>query len=317
MRKFILAFIAIFGVFALSACSSVSTNADQTAVHYNGGFHESRKFKDCVTQGTYKQGGTGDTYYIYPSSTNERTYRATGVKDASEQGPVTVVSKDNVEMRVPATVYFNLNSNDCAKLQAFHENIGMRYKAYWQGSSEDFVDANSDDIPDGWVEVLKTYVGPSVDRILDRKAQAQTWRDLWNNPITKASIENTIKSDLQSDLDESMGGHYIVIRKVVVAKPTPTDDGLTKSLTSGEKAITDANAQKAAAQAQEAAANAKKAQADAEATVAEAQARSKKAEVDAVGGPEYYAKIKAIEAGINPYPAPVVVGNGGTVNGGK
>src|SRR3954454_12127911 len=110
---------------ALSACgSNVSTPPDMTALHYAGGVTTGTNFVDCVAPGTYRSDGFGDTHVMYPT-VNQRTYDASDAAGV-EQGPITVVSKDNQEMRVNAAVTFRFKSTgdakaDCQTLRQFHE----------------------------------------------------------------------------------------------------------------------------------------------------------------------------------------------------
>lgn len=286
--------VAATAALTLAGCSSVSTQPDQVALHYAGGSFSSTKFHDCVPASVRQVNGPGDTYYAYPTS--NRTYDASTAKDA-ESGPISVVSADNSELNVPASVIFILKT-DCATIRKFHEQIGNRYGAYWGGS--EFVDSNEDSVPDGWVTMLNFYLGKSLDSVLDRQAQAYTWRDLWNDPATKVALEKSVSENLSAVVDAQMGGHYLDIVKVTVQKPDPTNKALKDAVAAEQAAVAKANSAKSQADADKAAAEAQIAVAKAQAAQVEETVR--------VLGVDGYLKRYAIDKGLTPWPNPVVAG---------
>lgn len=296
MRGNRLALIVLAAITALTltGCSSVSTQPDQIALHYAGGSFSSTKFAACVDPSVREMNGPGDTYYVYPTS--NRTYDASAAK-AAEGGPISVVSSDNAELTVPASVVFTLKT-DCETLRKFHEQIGNRYRAYWGGS--EFEDSNEDSIPDGWVTMLNFYVGKALDSVLDRQAQAYTWRALWNDPAAKTALEKSVGESLSAVVDAQMGGHYLDIAKVTVQKPDPTNKALKDAVAAEQAAVAKANSAKSQADADKAAAEAQIAVAKAEAAQVEESVR--------VLGIDGYLKRYAIDKGLTPWPNPVVAG---------
>lgn len=304
-----LAALLAVSALALTACSTVATEPDQTALHYEAGAFSATKFADCVNPSERFTGGASDKYYIYPTG-SVRTYDASEDK-AAEAPPITVVTKDNVEMKVPASVGLDM-LDDCPTVRKFHETIGNRYKAYWGGT--DFPDENEDSIPDGWITFLNYYVGKQLDITLDREAQGVNWRDLWNNPEVKRSLDQAVNNSLQTNIDAAMGGHFFNVGKVTIAKPDPASKDLKDAVAAEQAAVAKAKAIEVEAAAKENAAASEAKAAQAQVAVAEAKARVKAAEQGAlvkVWG-EDAIKIYAIDKGVSPWPNPVVAGQAAT-----
>lgn len=290
---------------ALSGCSSVSTQADMVALHYDGGWWTSPSFIECVPVATYKMSGMGHSYYAYPASV--RTYSATN-DSGSETGPIVVVSKDNAELAVSATVTFTLLT-DCETLQKFHESIANRDGAYWGGS--DFVDANNDGTPDGWVKILNFYIGKALEATLDRASQGYEWRKLWNDPAVKTELEKAVEENLAGIVDDQMRGHFFDITTILLQTPDPVSEELKAAVVSEQTAVAKAKSAEAEAKAQETTAAAKLKAAEAERDVEVAKAKTEAAviaEQIRVMGEEAWIKKYGIDHGITPWPNPVVPG---------
>lgn len=290
-----------------SGCSVINTPSDMVALHYNGGWMTAESFVECVPASTYQNNGAGHVSYEYPTSL--RYFVADNEKQTAESGSITVVSQDNTEMAIPVSVGLTLVT-DCETLRAFHEKIAKRDKAFWGGS--DFPDENHDGSPDGWVKVLKLYVGDTLDAALDRTSQKYQWRKLWNDPATKVEIEQFVEATLSKEIDTRMGGHYFNITDILIKKPEPMAQALKDAIVAEQTAVANANAAKAEAQAQEAAADAKLKAANAEREVEVAKAKTEAAAIEEqirVMGQDAWLKKYGIDKGITPWPNPVVPGS--------
>lgn len=304
----LLAIAGVGLVASMSACgSNVQTPVGYTALHYSGGATSGAKFEDCVAPGTFRSDGFGDSHYLYPTG-NQRTYDASDDK-AAEQPPITVLSSDNQELKVPVGVTFHLNS-DCQVLRQFHEKIGARNNAFWIDPSSE------DEKPEGnagWLAILRFYIGKQLDTGLDREAQSYGWQKLWNDPATKSAMEAAMQTKLQGLVDGFMGAEqgksFFVIETVRIQKPEPTNPQLRENIAAAQAAVAKADTAKAEADAQKAAA-------EAQVAVAKAQAAQVQEQIKVLGKDGYLAtldqqnKEKAIEKGLNPYPSPIVAGVG-------
>jgi len=181
--------------FAATGCTRVSTAPDEVVLHYAGGLFEARKFERCINPSsgaTYL--GPGDTYYSYPFG--QRTFDFTGSRDA-ESKPITVVSKDNVQMTVAGSATLTLNTK-CDVLRRFHERIGLKYAAYQDGGKSS----------DGWTRMLNFYLKQPLDRALDAASQEFEWRALFNDPNTKQRWEERVGELARQFIKETAGDEY-------------------------------------------------------------------------------------------------------------
>ena len=285
MRRLILVVLATL---ALSACNNYSTPPDQQAIHEAGGPFTDQALKNCIPPSKKGYDGVSETHYYYPVS--QRSFDATGGSGAEAQ-PFTVVSKDNAEMTWPMTVTFTLTRN-CDQLKTFHIRLGNRFTAYMDGNQT----------RPGWTEMLNFVIGKPADTLLDRVAQQYNWRDLYNDPETKAAAENEVESRLAGMVAQQAGGQFFTFDNVLLLKPTPVDPSLTAAINQEQAAVARANAQ-------EAQADAEVESAKAQTQVAEERAKQKQAEISAYQLPgmtpeeavKAYNEAQALEKGMNPY----------------
>ncbi len=297
LRAVAIVLVSTAAVSALTACSQVSTAPDKVALHYKAGPLSSTEFENCVNPSTREVNGPGDLYYSYP--VNQRTFDASDAPGADSK-PITIVSKDNVEMSVPVSITLTLVS-DCDTLRTFHERLGNRYAAY-------FTDDDTTG-PEGWGRLLNFGVGKPVDTNLDRAAQQFEWRKLWNDPATKTAIEKQLEESLEQSIDQQTGGHFFEVNNVLIQKPTPTNAVLVQNVAAEQASV-------AKARSAEAEANAQKAAAEAQVAVARAEAAKIQERIKVLGRDGYLRELEieaqqaAIAKGLNPYPPTIVPGAG-------
>ncbi|MFI7053588.1 hypothetical protein ACIBLB_16145 [Streptosporangium canum] len=195
LKGFLLAVaVVVVSGFVLSGCSRVSTQPDEVVLHYAGGTFEAIKFERCINPSSGATLlGPGDTAYSYPFG--QRTFDFSG-GDRAESKPLSVVSKDNVEMTVSGVATFTLNT-DCKTLQRFHERIGLKFRAYYEdGESE------------GWRRMLNIYMRVPLDRALDAASQEFEWRGLFNDPKVKQDWEARVGVLARQFIQETAGADY-------------------------------------------------------------------------------------------------------------
>lgn len=288
MRKlWLLLFVPL--VLVATACNNYSTESDSQAVHIKGGPLSDNVLENCIPPSKKGRDGILEDHVYYPTST--RNYRA--LEGESEAPPFDVVSKDNAQMYVPMTVTFTLTT-DCEQLKEFHSELGNRFGA--GGGS------GGDPLGSGWVPMLDFVMGVPADTLLDRIAQEHNWRNLWNDPATKAAVEKEVKDRLPGMVAAQAGGDFFNIHNVVVLKPEPVDQQLTDAINQEQSTVATANAQEAQARADEA-------RARAQIAVAQAEAEKKRQEIlgyklegmtnaEAVRA---YLEAQMLVQGLNPY----------------
>jgi len=274
------ALLVVLAAVPAMAVTTVSTAPDQVALTYNSGPLQSKKFDACVGASTRAFDGPFDKHYSYPAS--QRNFNFSG-DSGSDSDPFTIVSRDGIEMSVGGVANFLLNT-DCRTLQKFHELIGNRYRAYMDGG----------DVSDGWLNMLNVYIGKPLDTAMDRAAQKYVWRDLYNNPATKAAWEKEVVEQLPILVDRQTDGEEDFFQNfaLTISKPEPPQS-LKDAVTAEQTQVAQARAAQAKAQADRLAAQA-------QIFVQRAEA-AKIAERIKVLGIEGYLRTLAIEKGLNPW----------------
>lgn len=280
---------------ALAGCTVATPQADQTGIHYEGGPFSANKYASIVAPGTRDTFGPGDHVYYYPSG--QRTYDATGGPGA-EHAPYTSSSKDSVELATPLSVTFELKT-DAGSLRRFHENIGIKYQAWYEDGTKDPTGVSS-----GWGKLLEFYIGQSMDTTVDRVLAGYAWRDAYGNADVRNAIQAAVQNELPGIVAAKMQASdidgFFTSFAVQVQRPVPTNPDLLKSIADLQNQVAQAAANKAKADADTATANAQLA-------LQKAEAAKKAADISAYGSVDQYNKAQAIEKGINPYQPTYVV----------
>ena len=230
MKKFAIAVIGLFALFALSACSSVSTNPDEVALHYKGGDFSSKKFADCVDSSSRSWDGPGDNHFIYPAG--QRTFSFTGSKGSESKPISTKTATTGVNVAIAGFVTFTLKT-DCDTLRKFHETVGAKYKAYWDGSGEEST---------GWGKFLNDYLKVPLDSTMDRAGLNFDASTLTYSTEAQDKFEEDVKNALPSAVKAALGDDFIKINAVQIKSPE-LPASLKESYEAKEKAKLDNAAQ--------------------------------------------------------------------------
>ncbi len=317
-RKAGAAALAIIAALSLSGCQGVAVPAGKTAIlvdDYAMVPADPTVF-DCQDPETTKQYWNVKEF-DYP--TRQISYEASDdYKDADQNGLVdddspaerrtfTVVSnaKSPAEMKVPVTVTFDL-TEDCEKLKQFHRDFGSKYLP----NDQDKVDV---DKTSQWVDLLNYVIGQPLEQTLIRISQKYEWRQIWNDEQVRGEYIAALQEALPKEsAARTNNTDYFTNFRVTVGKPDPVDANLKAAITREQQAKADAQATESKGVAD---ANARKAQAEAdveaakaETAVAQQEALTRAAAIAGYPDPETYLRAKAIEAGITPWPAPILVG---------
>lgn len=303
----VLALVAGLVVGALSLIRTVSSPADEVAVHKGGGVIEAPNSKGCVAANSREIRRPGDKYYWYPAS--QRTYNFTGGEGA-DHGPFSVVSKDFQQLEVPGSVEFRLNV-DCEVLTRFHDAIGNRYASYYTASDE------WSQTPSGWQRMLDLYFAPALDATLDRVAKKYTWKELYADPTIKDEMNRTVNEQLAALIQQKMPGEDEFFQgfSALIQQPRPAaalvealgneESARAQAAAAKAKAVAEADTQQAKAiadaEAAKAAAQAQVAVKEAEARIARLEAEITAAKIKPFGSAKEYNNNRAIESGLNPY----------------
>ena len=293
MRKIVVLALAGLSALALTACVGPTPEQQTISLQYEGGkyIRTAPDFSRCVVGGQRGDYDFGGSDFTYPA--NQRVVDFTG-GDGADRGPITIVSKDGIEMNVGGSLQYQLNTacdGDGGVIREFHEELGRRYAASF--------DEGPDQIPSGWREIQRLYLETPLETAMDRAAQNYNWLDLFKNPEVKVAWENDVRRALPNEVNRSTPGdaEFYLNLEPRIGAPNPAGergDAVKAAITAGEQRVAEAKAREAEARANEAAARAQIA-------VSRAQAEARRQEIAGYGSARAYNEAKAIERGINPY----------------
>lgn len=131
VRAGVWVFVVVLGIVLVSTLvgSVRKTPRDKIGISYGGGPIEGQHFQRIVQPGSNLfVNGFADKLFLYPVT--QRNYiisKRTDEGDVQGEDFVTAPSKDRIAIQFQAATYFKLNTD---KLRKFHENIGLKYRAY-------------------------------------------------------------------------------------------------------------------------------------------------------------------------------------------
>lgn len=230
--------LALAVLFLGGACGLESNETNEIGLVYSGGPIEDKEYKGTLESGvSNKSTGYGSKTYRY--RTDQRSYRGDGKNNGADAGPAGIVSKDGVSMLVDYQLYFKLNRNtddikdfDGGTLRKFHENIGVKTRAWTN---------------DGWVEMLRTYFEPQIDRSLEAAALNFTMRELYTSEEVRVAFQNDAVLRIKTAIKEVIGDDYFCGPSyngpgtncgdftMTVGKPNPADPEVVKAIEAEQK----------------------------------------------------------------------------------
>lgn len=220
--------LALVGIVFFFNATQINTEPDQQGLWYKAGPFTSTHFDHCVKPGERQLfGGVADQTFVYPAG--QRTFKFNTDGD-SDTAPIVALTKDNIELTTTGVVRFNLTS-DCNTLQAFHEKIALKDKAYLTDGNE------------GWRKVLNTYLLSSLQRAVNEATQEFNWKELYNDVNVKSKWEAKVSELLPRFVMQGMDGEYFDNYSLTIQKPT-LPEALVKALQDTQTAIEQNNAQK-------------------------------------------------------------------------
>lgn len=239
MNKFAkTALIGAFSIFAVTACSSVSTTGSTVALQYSAGPFDTRAFEKCWTENQKSlSNDPADDYFYYPAGQRDFDF---GEGEGKDSASLTSTTRDGQELKVQGVVKFELNT-DCKEykdpsgkvwkggvLQYLHETFTAQRGAY--GSEDGTMNA-------AWSKFLTSYLGAAVDRAVDNSSLNYNWQDLYQNPDVKAKWESTVKGEAETIVKTLTQDAPIFQVKAVVLQKPDIGDNLKHGLSEKQAAI--------------------------------------------------------------------------------
>jgi outer membrane lipoprotein-sorting protein len=213
----------------VAGCTTVSTDSDQVALHYDAGGFSSTTYQECVKSNNRSWDGLGEQYYKYPAG--QRNFEFSANEDA-ESPAFTVVSKDNQELTITGGLTFHLDTScddDGGALRAFHEEIGLKFQPVLDDSGK---------TTGTWLEMLRFYIGQPLAKALTTEAQKYDWLALYNDPATREKFETAINASLGASVKATTGDKaYFEKFNLTLQNPEPRKE-LVDGLAAVQVAIT-------------------------------------------------------------------------------
>lgn len=194
--RIVLAFLAAAGILAAASGCTARLPIGMSEVVYHGGLH-SKDFKKCIPAGQNGGVSANDSEYRYP--VNSRDFQFINA-DGAERAPISVISKDGIQMTVAGAVYFTLNDN-CDVLRKFHEQVGTT-----MGAQEGKTDGNGALSDENWKKMLVKYIGVPTENALDRVTLNYTSTELIGDPTKKNEWQAAAAKQIEESIKQVTGG---------------------------------------------------------------------------------------------------------------
>jgi regulator of protease activity HflC (stomatin/prohibitin superfamily) len=184
--------ILVIALLPMIAGAFKKTPRDQFGISYGGGPFEGTHFQQIVKPGSgLFFNGWFDKLYLYPA--DQRNYIVSKVKnEGSTERPDSIIapSQDRVAVEYQVAVYFKLDSD---RLQDFHEQLGLKYKAYTS---------------DGWTKLLQDTFRQQIENALQAETRRYDVADIYANPELLVQIQGEVQQSLKERLVNALGEDY-------------------------------------------------------------------------------------------------------------
>ncbi len=177
---------------AFTAASFVKTPADKYGLSYGGGPFEGNTYQRTLQPGSpLSFNGLADHWYLYPAV--QRNYIISKRADEGDLAGTDFIAtptKDKIMVEFETATYFKLNSS---KLRKFHEQIGLKYRAYTD---------------DGWDRMLNDNFRQQIQTALQDLSRQYGVEELYANVEVKRGIERQVGAELQDRIASVLGDEY-------------------------------------------------------------------------------------------------------------
>jgi regulator of protease activity HflC (stomatin/prohibitin superfamily) len=168
------------------------TPRDKYGLSYGGGPIEGAHFIRVVKPGTgLFFNGFFRQLYLYPA--DQRNYIVSKVRNQGStkaRDSIVAPSQDRVPVEYQVAVYFKLDSD---RLQNFHEQLGLKYKAY--------TDA-------GWSQLIQDTFRQQIESALQAETRRYNVADIYANVDLLAQIQREVQRSLKQRLVTALGEDY-------------------------------------------------------------------------------------------------------------
>lgn len=232
---------AVLAGAVLAGCTIASPTPQNQGLNYTNGPFEGRAFASCNTSGERNVDGVWNDHYYYPKG--QRTF-AFSLDKGADSKPLSVATKDSIELVASGLVAFHLNTNCDAwkdkdgrewpggRMQKFHEQYGSKK---YDGKVAYSTDEGDDNGGPGWAGFVNVNVKSVIDRAMDTEGSLYPWPDLYSNAETRKAWEDAVVKTIPDLIADQLGGDLIVVDNVLIQKPS-VPGSLKKELENNEAA---------------------------------------------------------------------------------
>jgi hypothetical protein len=168
------------------------TPRDRVGISYGGGPVEGIHFQRIVQPGSSLFfNGFFDSLYLYPSDqvnyiiSQQKNQGAEPTTDA-----VVAPTSDRVQVTYQVAVYFKLNTD---QLRDFHEQLGLRYKAY---------------TTKGWNALIRDTFRQQIEGALQEETRKVAVADLVGDADLLVQLQDNVQTKLTQRLEEALGEQF-------------------------------------------------------------------------------------------------------------
>ena len=191
------------------------TPRNRIGISYGGGPFEATHFQRIIQPGSgLFFNGFFDQLFLYPS--DQQNYIVSqnyGVGSSLKPDSIVAPTKDRVQATYQVAVYFKLDTD---RLRAFHEQLGIQYKAY---------------TPAGWNRLIRDTFRQQIENTLQEETRRVDVADLFGSAELLVSLQDRVQVKLSQRLHTALGQQFF-------CAPTFNPDGKCGDPTFTIKAVT-------------------------------------------------------------------------------
>jgi regulator of protease activity HflC (stomatin/prohibitin superfamily) len=189
--------LVILGVVLLALAPAFAsglkkTPRDRVGISYGGGPIEGSHFQRIVQPGhALFFNGLLDPLYLYPA--DQQSYivsKTPGVGNVKAPDSIVAPTKDRVQVEYQIAAYFKLNTD---RLRDFHEQLGLRYKAYTSS---------------GWSNLVRDTFRQQIENALQQETRKYDVADIYSNEQLLTRLQSNVQTTITQRLTAALGEQY-------------------------------------------------------------------------------------------------------------
>jgi regulator of protease activity HflC (stomatin/prohibitin superfamily) len=187
----LLGVLVLLALVPTAAAGLKKTPRDRVGISYGGGPFEGTHFQRIVQPGSSLfWNGFFDPLYLYPADQQNYIISKNKAEGRKATESVKAPSKDRVLVEFQVATYFKLNTD---RLQAFHEQLGLKYKAYTSS---------------GWDNLIRDTFRQQIENALQEETRRSEVADLYGDADLLVAVQQRVQATLSQRLRDALGGQF-------------------------------------------------------------------------------------------------------------